>query len=99
LLVLSLTYCWINGDSGGHETFIVKHQAMLGQDKEWSEISATQKCLVLRSLAEYEKQGMDGDHAILLADKNAGYSLKERAAHFGLHYSRVSGIINLESAS
>jgi len=77
----------------GSEAFMNKAQGMLERDKDLSEIPAPQKRPIPKSLAEYDKQATDRDHAITLAYQSGGYSMKEIGSYFGLHYSRVSRII------
>jgi len=50
---------------------------MLERDQDLSEIPAPQKRPVPKSLAEYDKQATDRDHAITLAYESGGYSMKE----------------------
>jgi len=82
----------------GSEAFVIKAQDMLEQDKDLSEIPAPQKRPVAKPLIVYENQGVDRDHAIILAYKSGGYSMKEIGDYFGLHYSRVSRIIKKQEA-
>ena len=61
----------------GSEAFVARAQEMLEQDRDLSEVPALQKRPVPKMLEEYERQGMDRNHAILLAYQSGGYSMNE----------------------
>jgi len=82
----------------GSEAFMSKAQGLLEKDRDLSEIPARQKRPIAKSLGEYASQGEGRDHAIVLAYRSGGYSMKEIGAFFDLHYSRVSRILKQEMA-
>lgn len=82
----------------GSEAFVAQAQDMLEKGADLSEVPAAQKRPVPKVLAEYERQGKDRNHAILLAYQGGGYSMKEIGEYFGVHYSRVSRIVKEEMA-
>lgn len=78
----------------GSETFVKTMQCKANKRKLLSEIPQAQQRPVARSLSWYLKKHKDRDRAILEAYRSGGYSMREIGDKFGLHYSRVSRIIN-----
>lgn len=77
----------------GSEAFIDKIQSYIDTDQELSEIPASQRRPVPKSLGHYEQHYQTRNDAIVEAYRSGGYSLKQIGNHFGLHYSTVSGIV------
>jgi len=77
----------------GSEEFIEKIQAHIDTDQQLSEIPASQRRPVPKSLGYYKQHSRTRDLAIIEAYKSGGYTLKQIGDHFGLHYSTVSGIV------
>lgn len=77
----------------GSEAFIDEIQAYIDSDQELSEIPASQRRPVPKSLGYYEQHYQTRNDAIVEAYRSGGYSLKQIGNHFGLHYSTVSGIV------
>lgn len=76
----------------GGEQFVENLQALVDGDKELTEIPLSQRRPAPKSLKEYAR-ARDRNTAIAVAYRSGGYTLKEIGAHFGLHYSTVSGIV------
>ena len=77
----------------GSDAFIEQAQSGIDGDKDLSEIPASQRRPEPKSLEDYQSQEIDRNVAIYNAYRSGGYTMKEIAAHFGLHYSTISGII------
>ena len=60
------------------------------KDKELSEIPSSQRRGVPMSLADIDEQENNRDMAIAKAYLGGGYSMKEIAEFYGVHYSTVS---------
>ena len=77
----------------GSDTFIEKIQKHIVDRIDLSEIPASQKRPVLKTLQCYEQRYQTRNIAIINAYQSGGYTLKQIGNYFGLHYSTVSGII------
>ena len=77
----------------GSKAFVEKVQAHIDGEKELSEIPASQRRPVPRTLEYYEQHNPTRNNAIIEAYRSGGYTLKHIGDHFGLHYSTVSGIV------
>ncbi|MCF7980719.1 MAG: transposase [Pseudomonadales bacterium] len=77
----------------GSQPFVEKMQRLIDGTMELSEIPSSQRRPIPRSLNDYELSSPDRNSAIINAYGSGGYTLKEIADYFGLHYSTVSGII------
>jgi len=77
----------------GSEAFVENVQAHIDREKELSEIPASQRRPVARSLEYYEQHNPTRNHAIIEAYRSGGYTLKQIGDYFELHYSTVSGIV------
>ena len=77
----------------GSEAFIDQIQTHIDTDLELSEIPASQRRPVPKSLGHYEQHNQSRNNAIVEAYRSGGYTLKQIGDHFGLHYSTVSGIV------
>jgi REP element-mobilizing transposase RayT len=78
----------------GDDDFVDEMQCRMSPDTNLSEIPSSQKRPVARLLSYYENISETRDEAIKKAYKSGGHSMKAIGIHFGLHYSRVSRIIN-----
>ena len=77
----------------GSEAFVDRMQAhLLKPNEQLSEIPMTQRRPVARPIDFYFRS--DRDDAIIEAYRSGEYTMKAIADHVGLHYSRVSRIIN-----
>ena len=77
----------------GSDEFVADLQHILDVDASHREIPTAQRRPPLKPLAEIaEARGLDD--AIFEAYASGGYSLNEIGDYFGLHYSRVSRIVN-----
>ncbi|OUS09533.1 addiction module toxin RelE [Gammaproteobacteria bacterium 53_120_T64] len=78
----------------GDEDFVEKMQALIDGEKELSEIPSRQRRGVPKTLEYYESIGKSRNDGIARAYASGGYCMKAIGKHFGLHYSRVSRIVN-----
>lgn len=78
----------------GNDAFVASMQRRLSPDKDLSEIPAAQRRPPAKPLNHYARTYRDRDEAIREAFDSGGYGLKAIGEHFGLHYSRVSRIVN-----
>jgi len=78
----------------GNEDYIEKIQRKIEKDIDISEIPSSQRRPIPKSIEHYAKKYKDRDQAIVAVYKSGGYSMKEIAIYFELHYSSVSRIIS-----
>jgi len=81
----------------GSEEFASKLRDKINSDKDLSEVPKSQKRAKPRALSYYQKNYKHRNDAIEAAYASGGYSMKEIAVFFGLHYSWVSRIISGDS--
>ena len=77
----------------GDDKFVELMQSQIQDEKELSEIPASQRRAVPKELSYYAKMHKVRNEAIVSAYESGGYSLKEVGDYFKLHYSTVSGIV------
>ena len=65
----------------------------IDDERNLSEIPASQRRPVPKTLAYYEQGNTTRNSAIIEAYQSGGYTLKQIGDYFGLHYSTVSGIV------
>ena len=80
----------------GSDQFITKAQSIINPLQDFSAIPSPQYSYKLLPIPDYENLSSSRDDALKLAYASGGYSMKELGNYFGLHYSRVSRIINLK---
>ena len=78
----------------GDEDFVEEMQRKIPPEATLSEVPASQRRQVAKSLAYYEKRYGDRNTAIIKAYESGAYSMKEIGEYFRLHYSRISRIVN-----
>ncbi len=78
----------------GPDHFVQAMQKKIIDDKDLSEVPSAQKRPIPKSLEYYKTKYRDRNTAIATAYSSGGYSMKEIGKYFGLHYSRISRIIN-----
>ena len=78
----------------GNEDYIKQIQAMITKEADLSEIPVSQRRPMPKSLDFYAQKYNDRDEAMLAAYQSGGYSMKDLAKYFDLHYTSVSRIIN-----
>lgn len=71
-----------------------KVQAKHALDADLSEVPRSQRRPLPKSLDHYAQMHQERDKAIRAACLSGGYTLKDLANYFDLHYSSVSRIIN-----
>ncbi len=81
----------------GSDDFVDEMQCKITPDVNLSEIPSSHKRQVSKPLNYYERSNSDRDTAIIKAYASGGYSMKQVGEYFGVHYSRVSRIINAKS--
>lgn len=74
----------------GSKQFIAQLDALIDGDKELSEVPSSQRRGVPKSLEEYAQRGEYRNASMAQAYRSGGYSMKEIADYFGVHYSTVS---------
>ncbi|MFK5947168.1 MAG: hypothetical protein QM500_00165 [Methylococcales bacterium] len=78
----------------GSEQFVKEHIDLItNKDEELSEIPKSQRKAKPEAIDYYLKQAINRDDAILRAWDSDGYTQKNIADYFSIHYSRVSKII------
>ena len=77
----------------GDDQFIERVQSLIHADKDLSEIPAAQSRPRPSPIHEYLSQEKDRNRAIAKAYQSGGYTLREIANYFNLHYSTVSVIV------
>lgn len=82
----------------GADTFIETMRAKLDAGQDLSEVPQKQRRVLPLPLTHYSETAKTRDEAIVAAYASGGYSQKEIADHFGLHYSYISRIISREKA-
>lgn len=83
----------------GSEAFAESMQRRLPSQGDLTEIPRAQRRPRARPLLQYAQDFPTRDAAIAAAYASGGYTLKDIGEHFGLHYSRVSRIIQREEQS
>lgn len=78
----------------GGSSFVEKMVSKIELEKDLSETPVHQRRPIAKPLDYYEQQYSTRDDAICAAYATGAYSMKEIGEHFGLHYSRVSRIVN-----
>lgn len=78
----------------GNEDYIKQIQTKITKEVDLSEIPASQRRPMPKSLDFYAQKYNDRDQAMLAAYQSGGYSMKDLAKYFDLHYTSVSRIIN-----
>ena len=78
----------------GNEDYIERMQRKIEKGIDVSEMPSSQRRPIPKSIEYYVKKYIDRDNAIIAAYKSGGYSMKEIALYFELHYSSVSRIIS-----
>lgn len=78
----------------GSEQFVSTMQSKINSSQDFSEFPSLHYTPVISPLTHYEKQSSSRNEALKLSYASGGYSMKELGDYFGLHYSRVSRIVN-----
>ena len=77
----------------GDDQFVEHMQSLVDKDSDLSEIPAVQSRPPAKPIAEYLNKENDRNQAIARAYQSGGYTLREIATFFNLHYSTVSIIV------
>ena len=77
----------------GDEHFIDNVQSLIDSNKDLSEIPSPQARPPPKLINEYLRREKNRNQAIARAYQSGGYTLKEIASYFNLHYSTVSVIV------
>lgn len=78
----------------GSDDFVDRLRQKIEADKDLSEIPRSQRRGKPKSLEYYARICQTRDDAILASYASGGYSLKQIGDYHGLHYSRISRIVN-----
>jgi len=81
----------------GNDQFVEETQRKISPEASLQDVPAIQKRKVPKPLPYYEEKDKDRNVAICKAYASGGYSMHEIGKYFGLHYSRVSRIVNREA--
>ncbi len=79
----------------GSDDYVSQILNKIDQEKDLSEIPASQRREKPKELSWYEKQTATRNAGIKLSYESGGYSMKEIGKYYKLHYSRVSRIIRM----
>lgn len=79
----------------GTEAFVQRLQRKINASEDLSEIPRAQRRPAPKPLSHYERQTKDPKLAMARAHAVGGYTLKEVAQHFGVHYSTVSRAVRM----
>ena len=71
----------------GNDQFVERMQSLIDVDKDLSEIPNVQSRPPAKPIVEYLYQENDRNQAIASAYQSSGYTLREIATFFNLHYS------------
>ncbi len=77
----------------GDEAFVDEMQCKIAEDVSLEEIPSSQRRQVPKPLSDYVSSSLGRNEAIYAAYNSGGYSMKEIADYFELHYSSVSKIV------
>ncbi len=80
----------------GSEQFVTRAQSNINSSQDFSEFPSPQYKSIVSSINEYEQRSVSRDDAIKVAYASGGYNMQDLGNYFGLHYSRISRIINSE---
>lgn len=79
----------------GTDAFVARMLSKIPASSDLSEVPLGQRRALAKPLEYYASRSGSRDEAIALAYESGGYGMKEIGDYFGLHYSRVSRIINV----
>lgn len=77
----------------GSDSFVERVQANIECSGDLTEIPIRQRRPLAKPLKIYETDADNRNEAIVKAYASGGYTLKEIASHFGVHYSTVSRVV------
>ncbi|HKJ53037.1 MAG TPA: hypothetical protein VKB27_16205 [Gammaproteobacteria bacterium] len=77
----------------GDDRFVERVISLIDANRDVSEVPSSQARPRPRQLSEYSSMEKDRNRAIARAYESGGYTLKEIASYFELHYSTVSVIV------
>lgn len=83
----------------GSDVFVESMQRLIPEDRDLREIPQAKARDPARPLAHYARSHPDRDSAIAAAYASGGYTLKDIGDYFGLHYSRVSRVVQAAEQS
>ncbi len=83
----------------GDDQFVEKMQSLIEPERNLAEVPSSQKRAIPNPIKYYEQNSRSRNEAIYFAFQSGGYSMKELADHFGLHYSSVSKIVKKQEDS
>jgi len=78
----------------GSEQYVEDIKNKIDRGMDLSEIPKSQQRSIPKTLSYYEKHGSTRNDAIIKSYASGGYSMKEIADYYGLHYSWISRIVS-----
>ena len=79
----------------GDNHFVRRMQQRIPRDAKLDEIPKAQKRGKAKSLSDYAKRYKDAKEAMACAYQSGGYTMKEIADYFKVHYATVSRAVRL----
>jgi putative transposase len=83
----------------GSDTFVESMRRQVPKDRDLREVPQARARSPAQPLADYARLHPQRDDAIAAAFASGGYTLKDIGDYFGLHYSRVSKIVQAASTA
>ncbi len=77
----------------GSDAFVAAMRRAVPANRDLREVAQARARPPAKPLADYARQHRDRDHAIAAAYASGGYTMRAIGDYFGLHYSRVSKIV------
>jgi putative transposase len=77
----------------GDDAFVESMRAKIPVERDLREVPQARARPLAKPLTDYASRHPDRDRAIAAAYESGGYTLREIGDFFGLHYSRVSKIV------
>jgi len=83
----------------GSESFVESLRRQLPKDRDLREVQQAKRRPPAKPLPEYVRDYPQRNEAIVAAYRSGGYTLQEIGDFFGIHYSRVSKIVQAADAT
>jgi REP element-mobilizing transposase RayT len=81
----------------GTDAFVEAMRRKVPEDRDLREVPQARARPPAKPLADYARQQPERDRAIVAAYASGGYTLRDIGDYFGLHYSRISKIVQAAS--
>ncbi|MGB5833984.1 MAG: addiction module toxin RelE, partial [Thiohalocapsa sp.] len=83
----------------GSDSFVESLHRLLPQTRDLREVPQAKRRPPAKPLSEYRRDHRQRNDAIVAAYRSGGYTLRDIGDFFGLHYSRVSKIVQAADAA